>query len=273
VIITSAPLPIRAHPKKAGVALDIHADLRQGMRPTQEDGCLIRRRLGFILVAIADGVGGHPAGDQAARIALETLDEAFPEEDAAISPWAAGERLAAAFELAHQRVRDFGTLLGAEKRPCTTLTAALILPRLGVFAFASAGDSHLYVTGPRRPITRLNLLQEDERGRLTSCVGGGKLIVNGSGELHLLRPGETLLFATDGLDIVPLAQVETLLQGADTAAQGVRRLLRQVEDRNHPKQDNTCLVTVRLSAFAAGPGRAGDRGADELLAGGATLAR
>lgn len=247
MIISSSRLPLRTH-MKTGVALDVFADQRQGMRPTQEDGCLIRRFNNAVLLGIADGVAGHPAGDRAARLALETLDAAFPDEDVAITPWQASKRLVAAFEAAHQAVVDFGILLGAEKRPCTTLTAAIILPRLGVFAFASAGDSHLYVMGPQRPMSRLNALQEDERGRLTSCIGGRKLDVNGQGELHLLGPSTTLLIATDGLDILPPRQVEAELRDAASATLGTRRLLELVEERDHPRQDNTSLVVVRLSA-------------------------
>lgn len=250
MIISSSRLPLRTH-MKTGVALDVFADQRQGMRPTQEDGCLIRRLGNAVLLGIADGVAGHPAGDHAARIALETLDAAFPDEDTAITPWEASERLVAAFEAAHRAVVDFGILLGAEKRPCTTLTAAVILPRLGVFAFASAGDSHLYVMGPQRPISRLNALQEDDRGRLTSCIGGRNLVINGQGELHLLSASTTLLIATDGLDILPSGQVEAVLRGAASATLGTRRLLELVEAHDHPRQDNTSLVVVRLSAAGA----------------------
>lgn len=95
-----------------------------------DDGALIAERSGALLLAVADGVGGLPRGDEAARAALEALGAAF----------LAGERVEDCFERANEAVREL-------RGPASTLVVALIED--GTLHTFHAGDSQALVVGGR----------------------------------------------------------------------------------------------------------------------------
>ncbi|WP_338055118.1 PP2C family serine/threonine-protein phosphatase [Sulfobacillus harzensis] len=106
-------------------------------RPNNEDAYLMRPVAGDgYLVAVADGVGGGPAGQEASRMALETLDDAVGLEIRDIA------RLASAVSAANRRIHESGQRDDALNGMGTTLTSAVIFPnRLLV---AHVGDSRAY---------------------------------------------------------------------------------------------------------------------------------
>ncbi len=107
-----------------------------GQRPYQEDAVLAETLSdGRVLVAVADGMGGHAAGEVASAIALETLMEAVQD----------GESLADAFTLANSRVYAKAAEPGRQGMG-TTLVAALIDG--DEVRLANVGDSRGYVIAP-----------------------------------------------------------------------------------------------------------------------------
>ncbi|MCL5116073.1 MAG: protein phosphatase 2C domain-containing protein [Firmicutes bacterium] len=97
------------------------------MRPVAGEG---------FLVAVADGVGGGPAGQEASRMALETLDDAVGIEIKDIA------RLASAVSLANRRIYESGQRDDALNGMGTTLTSAVVFP--GRLMVAHVGDSRAY---------------------------------------------------------------------------------------------------------------------------------
>lgn len=103
-----------------------------GQRPYQEDSVLAQKLTdGRLLVAVADGMGGHAAGEVASALALETL----------VSALEAGNDLGIAFAMAntevHERAREPG-----KQGMGTTLVAALVED--GEYTLANVGDSRVY---------------------------------------------------------------------------------------------------------------------------------
>lgn len=87
---------------------------------------------GRTLVAVADGMGGHAAGEVASALALETLNEAITE----------GQPLGDAFRLANARVHEMASEPGKQGMG-TTLVAVLVDG--GEFSIANVGDSRAYL--------------------------------------------------------------------------------------------------------------------------------
>ena len=104
-----------------------------GQRPYQEDSVIAQRLSDDrVLIAVADGMGGHAAGEVASALALETL----------VSALEAGEALDTAFVRAnaevHEQARD-----PSKQGMGTTLVAAVIED--GEYFIANVGDSRGYM--------------------------------------------------------------------------------------------------------------------------------
>lgn len=104
-----------------------------GQRPYQEDSVLsLTLSDGRILMAVADGMGGHAAGEVASALALETLVEAVE----------GGQSLDKAFHLANKRVHTKANEPG--KQGMGTTMVAMLLDGDG-YLVANVGDSRSYL--------------------------------------------------------------------------------------------------------------------------------
>ncbi len=126
-------------PPLAEVNLEIQPRLATesiaGRRPYQEDAVLAQALSdGRIVVAVADGMGGHAAGDVASALAMETLVQALED----------GQALGDAFTLANSRVHSKSREPGKQGMG-STMVAAVIDG--ATFTVANVGDSRCYLLG------------------------------------------------------------------------------------------------------------------------------
>ena len=211
------------------------------------------------LAVIADGMGGHEGGQEASRLAVETVrevyDQAFQDD-----PQAA---LLESFAAAHMRIQDF-----AERHPAfhgmgTTCTAMVLRGR--ELYFAHVGDSRLYLVRDAR-ILRLTrdhsyvsrlvesgvVRAEDaekhpQRHILTAALGAGREVAIDGAETGLpLHEGDELLLCTDGLwGIVTEGELETAVSG-NTPAESCAALVNLARQRGGP--DNITVQVLRVGA-------------------------
>lgn len=210
----------------------------QGARRRQEDAWRIdtwtpEEMLGIV----ADGLGGHPAGDIASTLGVAAFGRRFAgaREDGEGTPadWLRNAMKAADLEL-RARVREEPALRGM----ATTLVA-LYLRETGFWA-ASVGDSYLLLLREGR-LMRLNELHA-EAGGVTSCVGFNLSRVDVADTLAV-HPGDRFLLASDGIVVLDDAEVAEFL-GRDDAQAAVRGMLAAVEQAQLPNQDNATVVAV-----------------------------
>ena len=192
-------------------------------RKLNEDNLLIDRAIN--LYAVADGMGGHNAGEIASKMAIETLhafiDKSHGEEKDITWPYGLepnlsfeANRLKTAIKLANKRVfkaadnREDYTGMG------TTLVAALVND--GTLTVGNAGDSRCYMVreGKISQITRDDswvsaawaegILSSDEidrhplRNVITKAVGAKDNIDLETSE-QKLADGDVILLCSDGL--------------------------------------------------------------------------
>src|SRR5688572_28592013 len=98
-------------------------------RPRNEDAYALEQGLG--LAVVADGMGGHPAGDDASRLAIAELVAALsnggPGHEPTTDPRTAlGARMAEAVQRADSRIRAEGASDPGRAGMGTTLTAVQI---------------------------------------------------------------------------------------------------------------------------------------------------
>jgi protein phosphatase len=117
------------------------------VRERNEDACLVRTDVG--LWAVADGMGGHEAGDLASRTLVESLDTIEQPEAAADLL----EQCEAQIRRANQRIMD---LSRARSGATIGTTAAILLVRNAHYACLWAGDSRIYLVsnGSIRQLSR-----------------------------------------------------------------------------------------------------------------------
>lgn len=215
---------------------DIAAESHIGLvRKTNQDRYFLREFPdGEALTAIADGLGGIPAGDMAADLIVETLSqvealEPGTEECQLTSLAIELDRMVAEAQQSNPRLGGMGS------------TLILVWMKNGRAFWAHVGDSRLYLLRSRRlcQITRDQtlarfLVAEGEitpeqarshyaREVMNQCLGCG-FCEPETGSFKL-TPGDVLLLSTDGLHrSMTTARLEALLN-ARTGVSGVARTL------------------------------------------------
>ncbi|RMG97867.1 MAG: serine/threonine-protein phosphatase [Deltaproteobacteria bacterium] len=211
---------------------------------------------GWYLAVVADGMGGHNAGEVASALAISTITETIRERYGTAD---AASVLTSAIDLANRRIDELAeTSPEAHGMGCTL---ALILGERDHVWIAHVGDSRVYRVGPKgihqltvdhtmvQDMVQNGILTPEQaaahpyRGRLSRCVGHGKNRALPDIRHLDLERGETLVLCSDGLsDVVPPDEIETLASHPDARA-AARRLVDAANKAGGP--DNISAIVVR----------------------------
>lgn len=184
---------------------------RRGGREKNEDrmGYCYTRESG--LFVLADGMGGHPEGEVAAQLALQTISALYQRE---ARPLIADtvEFLSTALTAAHHQIIRYASEKGMLDTPRTTLVAC-ILQGAGA-TWVHCGDSRLYVVREGALLTRtrdhsyleqqkaeLKFIQTNRINRniLFTCLGSPTKPVFDIAGPVVLQQGDKLMLCSDGL--------------------------------------------------------------------------
>jgi len=182
---------------------------RQGGRKKNEDrmGYCYTRESGLFL--LADGMGGHPEGEVAAQLALQTIAALYQKEARPVIDNTA-EFLSNALIAAHHQIIRYASEKGMLDTPRTTLVA-VILQGAGA-TWAHCGDSRLYVIRDGELLTRTrdhSYLEQQSAGAsrparinrniLFTCLGSPTQPIFDIAGPVVLQQGDKLLLCSDGL--------------------------------------------------------------------------
>ena len=219
--------------------LTSHAQTHPGKkRATNEDNYLLASwpDESAILAVVADGMGGHQAGEVASKIAVDTfgkiLNQSLPSET-----FACYELLLKAFYDADTAIREQAGQDFRLMNMGTTIIAAIITPTELIHLYAGdcrlyhfSGDFPPYITADHSvvqvlielgKITPEKVSTHPMRAVVNSCLGGrreSQLSINPKWDgspspVRELHPGDVLLLCSDGLHgEVPSQQLQSIVQ-------------------------------------------------------------
>ncbi|MBY0495196.1 MAG: protein phosphatase 2C domain-containing protein [Cyanobacteria bacterium] len=222
------------------------------------------------LYVVADGMGGHNAGEVASHLAVETI-RAFIAESASSADitWPFGletrnsidtNRLTTAVRLANRKIYSEGSKSPDLSGMGTTVVAALVAgDRMTI---VSVGDSRMYRLrqGALEQLTKddtwlASVLGEKQaedadpqhplRHVLTSVVGTKDDVKPGSREEQLVA-GDRFLLCTDGIHgKLDAASLTSLLETAASASDGADTLVKEAITRG--TSDNATALVINVA--------------------------
>lgn len=182
---------------------------RRGGREKNEDrmGYCYTRESG--LFVLADGMGGHPEGEVAAQLALQTVSALYQKEARPVVKDVT-EFLSTSLMAAHHQIIRYASEKGMLDTPRTTLVAAIVQGTTATWVHC--GDSRLYVVRGGELLTRTRdhsyleqhssgIIRMDRINRniLFTCLGSPtKPVFDVTGPITL-QQGDKILLCSDGL--------------------------------------------------------------------------
>jgi formylglycine-generating enzyme required for sulfatase activity/serine/threonine protein phosphatase PrpC len=241
-----------------------------GARDYQEDAFLITNLTDTngnpsALVVIADGMGGHAAGNVASNMAVQAFNKHvsanYPSDNIS-------EVLEQAVVKANNSIKETVTETPALAGMGCTMVAAILED--GKMWWASVGDSHCYLVRDRE-LTKKNadhsyggFLDRMEaegtpveaepglsRNMLMSAVTGEDINeIDVPTNPFELQAGDKVLLCSDGLDTLSSGKIIQYSDWSDSPKECADALMEAVEEANMPRQDNTTAVVVNVKDSA-----------------------
>ena len=234
---------------------------RKGGREKNEDrmGYCYTRDSG--LFALADGMGGHPEGEMASQIALQTL-AALYQRDARPVLKDPLRFLNEAIIAGHHQLLRYASEKGLIDTPRTTIVACIM--QGNAVYWAHCGDSRLYFVRGDRLIARTRdhsytelqeslssvvpLAERYNRNVLFTCLGSpGKPVIDTAGPFNL-QENDRVLLCSDGLWGTVSDDVITQHLSTRTISDAVPELVEEALRKAGAKSDNVTVLAVEWEA-------------------------
>ena len=241
------------------------------VRKSNEDAFVIDQALGLYLVA--DGMGGHNAGDVASKIAVETVNAFVARsDDGRECTWPFGihpeisydaNRLLTAVRLANRRVFKAADSHDEYTGMGSTVVAALIQDNRLVYS--GVGDSRLYawrdgtlsqlteddswvkIVLAREPDVDAEALASHPMRHVLTNVLGATEETEVTVKEQLLSDGETLLLCSDGVHgTLDDTALDSVLSGSTDVVALAQRIVDATLERD--ASDNVTALVVRYEA-------------------------
>lgn len=238
----------------------IYQESRLGGRKNNEDRVAHSYSRDALLMAVADGMGGHHYGEVAAQIAVQTLVQRFQHE--------ARPSLADPFlflqqniDAAHYAILDYAKHYRLTDLPRTTLVACIVQNNIAYWAHA--GDSRLYLIRRNRVIrqtrdhsrvrymldegliSRAQAEKHPDRNKIYSCLGGLQMPEVEYSRKTPLEAGDLLMLCTDGLWGMMADDSWLRALCVPDMVEAARCFMQQTEKQVGVGGDNLSIVLVR----------------------------
>ncbi len=241
-------------------------------RTSNEDAYCSRPDLGLFIVA--DGMGGHVAGEVASKIAVDAIEAFIVEtaKDGSGLTWPQpvdptlgvdGSRLKNAFHLANRRLAD-EVAAAVDLRGMATTASTVLLKDDTSAMLAHVGDSRIYLFRDNELermtddhswveeqmraglLSALEARQHPWRNVVTRALSGGE-----DPEVDVkaveLQPGDRLLLCSDGLSsVVTDERIEEILRAQPVPTEACQALVDEANGAGGP--DNVTTLILQIDA-------------------------
>ncbi len=252
-----------------------------GDRKLNQDRTRIVERDDCLLLALGDGLGGHPKGEIAAQILIDTAGELFQQ---AANPIGTARQLLEEILIeAHHRITEFGTRQEPPILPRSTAVVAILHEERAWWAYV--GDSRLYIIRNGKVLERtkdhsyVQMLHEEgiishaemdnhpQRNFITRCLGGSVWPPQGSfGQISQLEKNDILLACSDGFwEHLDDDQLAATLSDEPDLEQCLRELALTATELADPHSDNVTAAAVRCNFNHSAQGEAIEDDLDEAI--------
>jgi serine/threonine protein phosphatase PrpC len=244
-----------------------------GQRSSNEDRIAVCHQGSLWLAVLADGAGGHRGGAEAARCAVEHVQEALRVQAGRFD----AEALTLAVLATHRHVLDAQHSGAGPRGMHTTLVVLWIDAETGRALWTHVGDSRLYVVrrGALRQLTRddsvvqrmvdagilsaQQALVHPYRNQLLSALGAeGDIEPHTQPSAVRLEAGDAFLLCSDGWwGALNEACILGSLADADNPDEWLATMQDRIEALQQPRQDNFSAIAawVGLAAVPDAGGR------------------
>jgi protein phosphatase len=225
------------------------------------------------LFVVADGMGGHAAGEVASRVAVDSINEfvCLTSGDEEITwPFGLddgmsydGNRLKTAIRHANRKVLDATREKNEYEGMATTVAAVLVdgseanLGHVGdsrIYSFGEGGleqltSDHSWVNEQLQSgIISADQARNHPLRNVVTRALGGKLELAVDMQTRTMRPGEILLICSDGLTtMVPDPRIEALLSESEGDLEKAASSLVEAAN-NQGGEDNITVVLIKFEA-------------------------
>ncbi len=238
-------------------------------REHNEDSFVVLKE--FDLFVVADGMGGHRAGDVASKLATETISEFFRSTANEDVTWPfhfdtnlseEENRLLTGIRVANRQIFERSTRSREFHGMGTTVVGAMFSPRKKRMYIGHVGDSRCYRVrdGKIQLLTRdhslfndyvlaMPDLTEEQRRELPKNVITRALGMQDQVMVDLQHdesvPGDTYVLCSDGLSgMIQDDEIETIIAGSLDIREACRKLIEIAND--HGGEDNITAVLIRI---------------------------
>ncbi len=238
-------------------------------REHNEDSFIVLKE--YDLFVVADGMGGHRAGDVASKLATETISEFFRSTANEDVTWPfhfdtslseEENRLLTGIRVANRQIFERSTRSREYHGMGTTVVGAMFSPRKGRMYIGHVGDSRCYRVrkGEIKLLTRdhslfndyllaMPDLTEEQRRELPKNVITRALGMQDQVAVDLqydeAQPGDTYILCSDGLSgMIEDEEIQQIILGCVDIREAARKLIERANE--HGGEDNITAVVIRI---------------------------
>lgn len=235
---------------------------QRGDRKINQDRCELFEHEGITVLALADGMGGHPKGEVAAQIFIDTVYQHLKKYTA--ETFDPNVYIADVMRRAHKNILKFGI----DRRPpiYPRSTAVIVIIVNGMMYWSHLGDSRTYLFRHGRAHMRTMDHTRAEAMRLSGKIADGDAQAVASGRSgvskclggmkkpneieitppQMLQPGDIILLCTDGVwsQLKNQELEDIVLDEKVPFEERITDLVDNAVKAAHPNSDNATVIAL-----------------------------